>query len=1214
MADPTPDPVAELRRANAELTAARRAALNVLEDALLARDALRASEEKYRTLFESMDEGFLVHEMVRDETGRAIDFRLVEVNPAFTRMTGLGNEVVGRLNSESLPNTERVWLDTFDRVARTGTPERVEEYHRDTDRWYTVHVSRAGGDDRRVAVVFDDVTARKRAELALKASGERQAFLLRLSDALRPVADPVAVQAEACRVLGEYLGVDRAYYVEIDEAAGTATVRRDYLRGTSPSMAAVYRLADYGWSLPVMRAGTTIVFADVAQTDLVPPADRPALTRIQIVAHVAVPVVKAGTLVGCFCVTEPVPRAWTAAEVELVRETAERTWAAVEQAKAEAALRESRAFHELIADLGSDWWFSARIDPDGTAVTEAVGGGFTRLLGYTPDELMAAGGWAVLVHPDDRPEADRQMARLLAGETIEGELRHVARGGRVTWSHYRTRPETDPAGRVARVYGVARDVTDRKRAEAAVRESEERFRGLAEAVPQIVWSSTDDTVDYFNSRWWEYTGLDPATGLGGAWHAVVHPDDRAAAVARSGHSGATGADYEIEYRLRRADGAYRWHIGRATRVPALGRWFGTATDVHDLRTALDALRERDEQLSLVQRSAKLGVSSLDLATGVGVTTPEWRDVVGFPDPPAPQDFATLLRLVHPDDRDRVRALHEGSAPDRGLEYEFRVVHPARGERWVFSRSVYQPAADGRPGRLVGMALDVTDRHRAEESLRASEERLRLALAAARMGTWTLDLDTGTQTRDAHLNRLLGLDPVETAQPFDEFFAHIHPEDRAGVRAAFAAAARGERPLATEFRVVRPDGAVRWLRDQGDVFGPAGRAGPRMTGACVDVTDRRAAEEALRRSEERVRLILESAADFAIFTVGPDRTVTTWTSGAAAVFGYTEAEIAGRSSDLLFTPEDRAAGAPEAEAETARRDGRAADERWHLRKDGVRFYAAGVLTPLGDPDRGFVKVARDLTDRKRMEDELRAARDQLERRVAERTADLAGAIDSLEREMARRRELAGRLATAQENERRRVARELHDSVGQLLSGLGLAVQAVSAAGPLPPAASDKLTEVRRLADAAGREAHALAVRLRPTSLDDLGLEAAVGQLVADWAARTQVPADFQAVGFGAGRLPAEVETALYRVVQEALTNVTRHARASAVSVVLSRAGGEVRAAVEDDGIGFDPDAPGRGRLGLVGMRERMALVGGGLDVESAPGGGTTVIARVPLSEA
>ncbi|HYH68529.1 MAG TPA: PAS domain S-box protein [Urbifossiella sp.] len=477
-----------------------------------------------------------------------------------------------------------------------------------------------------------------------------------------------------------------------------------------------------------------------------------------------------------------------------------------------------------------------------------------------------------------------------------------------------------------------------------------------------------------------------------------------------------------------------------------------------------------------------------------------------------------------------------------------------------------------------------------------------------MGLWTLDLDTGLHTRDATLNHLLGLAPAETTQPFDDFVARAHPDDRTTLTEAFARAARDGTPLNVEFRVVLPDGAVRWFRDQGDVT----EAGRVLAGAVVDVSDRRHAQDAARQGDERLRRILDSATDFAVLTLNADRTVTSWSPGAELAFGHAADEILGRSADILFTPEDRAAGVPEQEVGTAQRDGRAADERFHLRKDGTRFYASGVMTPLTDGGAdGFVKVARDLTERKRMEDELRLARDHLEDRVAERTAALTAALEALEGEMARRRELARRLATAQEDERRRVSRDLHDTVGQLVTGLSLAATAARAAGTLPEAAA-RLDDVRRLADEVGRELHGLAVRLRPTALDDLGLAAALSALVTVWGQQSGVRAEVQVTGLEAGRLPAEVETALYRVVQEALTNVAKHTQAAAVAVTIGVTDGAAAAVVEDDGAGFEPEGAGTGRLGLVGMRERLALVGGTLEVESSPGGGTTVIARVPLA--
>jgi PAS domain S-box-containing protein len=225
------------------------------------------------------------------------------------------------------------------------------------------------------------------------------------------------------------------------------------------------------------------------------------------------------------------------------------------------------------------------------------------------------------------------------------------------------------------------------------------------------------------------------------------------------------------------------------------------------------------------------------------------------------------------------------------------------------------------------------------------------------------------------------------------------------------------------------------------------------------------------------------------------------------------------------------------------------------------------------------------------------------------------VTTLRRAEADRTDLLARLVTAQEDERRRIARELHDSVGQLLVALTLTVKAARVMASLPPAVDARLDDAQRVADELGRTVHDLAVRLRPTSLDDLGLNAALAQHLSEWSARAGVEIDYQPAGIEAERLPPDVETAIYRVVQEALTNVARHARARSVSVVVGRHNGSVTAVVEDDGVGFDPEVAADspvGRLGLVGMRERTALCGGTFDIESRPGCGTAVIAQFPVS--
>ncbi|BDG60047.1 histidine kinase [Caldinitratiruptor microaerophilus] len=217
------------------------------------------------------------------------------------------------------------------------------------------------------------------------------------------------------------------------------------------------------------------------------------------------------------------------------------------------------------------------------------------------------------------------------------------------------------------------------------------------------------------------------------------------------------------------------------------------------------------------------------------------------------------------------------------------------------------------------------------------------------------------------------------------------------------------------------------------------------------------------------------------------------------------------------------------------------------------------------------------------------------------------LDRLQESQRVKDELLDRVIAAQEEERRRIARELHDETGQSLTSLIVGLKALEEAHP---EARDTAAELRRQAAATLDEIHTLILALRPRALDELGLVPALRRFVSDFSQKHGIRVDFQTLGDDL-RLPARVETCLYRIVQEALTNVARHARARAVSVVIDVWPHQVSAVIEDDGVGFDPNQVGGGRLGLAGMRERAALFGGQLRVESSPGGGTTVAVKIPL---
>jgi PAS domain S-box-containing protein len=349
--------------------------------------------------------------------------------------------------------------------------------------------------------------------------------------------------------------------------------------------------------------------------------------------------------------------------------------------------------------------------------------------------------------------------------------------------------------------------------------------------------------------------------------------------------------------------------------------------------------------------------------------------------------------------------------------------------------------------------------------------------------------------------------------------------------------------------------------------------------------------------------------------------------ALRITGLTRRQLAEDDSlvRLLVHPEDveviwavdeaaRAGQSFHAEYRIVRPDGML---RW------VAHHARTECDARGRPLR-MVGTLADITQRKQAEEALRAAHDELEARVRERTQALEQANSRLAGEVAERRateaqvrELLGQLTSAEEDERRRLARELHDSLGQHLTALALGLKAIEADPALPAGLAPRLQRLLQVARRLDDDIDRLAHELRPAALDDLGLDDALRELAGVWAQDARIAVDVHLRGLRGRRFPPLLETTVYRVVQEALTNVQKHAGASRVGLIVELHGSELRASIEDDGRGFGaappPGEPGR-RLGLRGMAERAAQAGGRLDVETDAGRGTTVYLTLPLPAA
>ncbi len=308
-----------------------------------------------------------------------------------------------------------------------------------------------------------EISGRLRAEAALRASEDRQAFLLRLSDALRPLSDPVAAQGVACRLLGEHLGVDRAWYVAVDEADGIARVERDWVRDGAPSLSGEHPVARFAWSLDILRGGACHAVDDARTSPLVAAVDRPALAALEIVSCAGAPLIRDGGLEGALCVTGSATRPWRPDEIELLREVAERLWAAIQRARAEAALRDSEErFRQFAASSSDALW----IREAATLAMEYVSPAIRTIYGVEPEAILGdPKRWAGLIVPEDRDAAIAHLEQARRGEAVTHEFRILRPSdGAFRWVRDTDFPLLDAAGRVQRVAGIAEDVTESKQA------------------------------------------------------------------------------------------------------------------------------------------------------------------------------------------------------------------------------------------------------------------------------------------------------------------------------------------------------------------------------------------------------------------------------------------------------------------------------------------------------------------------------------------------------------------------------------------------------------------------------------------------------------------------------------------------------------------------------------------------------------------------------
>jgi PAS domain S-box-containing protein len=720
-------------------------------------------------------------------------------------------------------------------------------------------------------------------------------------------------------------------------------------------------------------------------------------------------------------------------------------------------------------------------------------------------------------HP---PWSERFAEALTSGASVRFDYGHDF-GTEPRWFTVTIRHIEGSCVTAPRFAVVVQDISKRRRAEEALRASEERFRLLAEnAHDLITLTDADGRILYASPSCHAQLGYEPAEFLGHDGREFIYPDDLPTLVAASSRPDAQRASDRLTYRVRRKDGSHIWVESSIilTFDPQTGRFLQaqtTSRDVTERRAAAEALRESEQQLATVIDAGALGFWDWDVATSHVFYSGHWAGMLGYAQEEIEPHVRSWERLLHPDDQVRVwpqiEAHLAGKTPVLSLEFQMR--RKDGSWAWILSRGrVVERDADGRPIRALGVHSDMTERKRAEQ------EREQLT---ARLGN----------LRRIEQAILTGHSPEEIAR------AALPPLRQSTSCWMMDILGPGETP--ESWVVLATDGEAVREYPPGSQF---------------------QAEEIGRNDIEALR----AGADVAVDDV--------------AVL-----------SDLSLT------------VRALRGMGMRSYVRVPLAARGALVGSMSLYSDRPGPfDPEAVAVAHEAAD---------------SLAVAIRHARLFQELGSARRRL---EQLSHRLIRTQEEERRSVAREVHDEIGQALLALKLSLT-MAERDPASEASARGLKESLGLVERLIGQVRELLRGLWPSVLDDLGLVPALRSFLTDLGARSgfEVTLDVGSKAFG--RVGREVETACFRIVQEALTNVVRHASARRAIVVLRRDEVELRLSVTDDGVGFDrarAEALARRGvgLGLPGMQERAALAGGRLWIKSDVGRGTSVRAVFPIRPA
>lgn len=861
-------------------------------------------------------------------------------------------------------------------------------------------------------------------------------------------------------------------------------------------------------------------------------------------------------------------------------------------------LRQTTDRLEELVKHGPTVIFSYRPSDHGmTYVSENV----SALLGYQAaqftDDIYF---WRDHLHPDERESLLNQMDQPDNQERSVFDYRFLKSDGTYCWLRGERMLQRDMDGTPLEYVGSWSDITERKHAEDTLKNSEARYRSLYESMMDAyVEVDLDGRIQRFNRSYESMLGYEPDE-LRKLTYMDLTPErwhDFEAEITKNqiwtrGYS----EIYEKEY-IRKDGTIFPVELRSALMRDESGNPFAMwafVRDISERKIIEQTLRESEGRYrELLENSMQGVIVFQDMR--VAYVNQAITDALGYTQNEIKSlSPADIIMLVHPDDRAMFQArlqarLDNVPTPAR---YSLRVMHKNGEIRWVEARTVSMEF-QGRPA-LMTTAIDVSDIKKAEAALQESERVQKTILNASDALVFLLDTDGTLITSNDKFSKRMG---IEASSLAGTSLYDILPEEVARARKVpFDQVLSSGKPIT----YIDSREGIWFENNLYPVMDGSGKV-VRVAVFARDITEQRRVSEALRASEEQYRELAEAAHDM-IFIINRDDRIQYVNSFGSRFLGRPPEQLVGQPRAHFF-PIDTS-DHQENNIQQVFQTGEAVSAESANKFFNQTIWLNTWLVPLKDASgevTSVLGVSRDITERKKAEEALQQARDLLEERVTVRTKELLASQEKL-------RILTAQTITAQEEERRVISRELHDEAGQALITLKYGLAAIQS--ELPESDSlprRRLADSMKIIDQTMLHIRALSHRLRPPVLEIGGINLSLQELCREITDRTKIPVYYE--GLEIPGLPDEMGISLFRFVQEALTNILKHAHATEVKVRLQYQKRGINLSVADNGRGIEDSLQSEG-LGLMGIKERLALLGGKLEVHSQKGRGTKLVAHVP----